>query len=304
MQQSSAAADTLTTEQIAPRKNIPSLLQRLSSRPPELLHYLGTSFGITQQLFSFWQRAGYRPVYVRQVANDLTGEFTTVMLRTLREDAESEVAQNWLSAFVTDFHRRLVSLLGSAFRSFTPSLALSLLQRDPTDTPIPPLTKAEMDYELTPFDMKRLEGYAHNLVDYHVVWDLVPVVARQFFKGRISVNLSALQSAILLATGLQMRTLDDIAAELTVQPSQVMALFNKTILKISQHLRSIQESAVAETLPEATKLATGGVPVPMTLDQDLTSAATEAADEMRHKQAIALSDPELQQYVHLCRHSD
>jgi tRNA(Met) C34 N-acetyltransferase TmcA len=37
------------------------------------LHYLGVSFGLTQQLFNFWQRAGYEPLYVRQSASDTTG---------------------------------------------------------------------------------------------------------------------------------------------------------------------------------------------------------------------------------------
>lgn len=42
---------------------------------PMRLHYLGVSFGLTQQLFNFWQRAGYEPAYVRQNASETTGEW-------------------------------------------------------------------------------------------------------------------------------------------------------------------------------------------------------------------------------------
>ena len=64
----------LHSEILAPRSALPPLLLNLGERPPEALQYLGTSFGLTQQLFSFWHRSGYKPVYVRQTASDITGE--------------------------------------------------------------------------------------------------------------------------------------------------------------------------------------------------------------------------------------
>ena len=64
----------LHSETLAPRSALPPLLLNLGERLPEALQYLGTSFGLTQQLFSFWHRSGYKPVYVRQTASDVTGE--------------------------------------------------------------------------------------------------------------------------------------------------------------------------------------------------------------------------------------
>ena len=64
----------LHDETLAPRSSLPPLLLNLGERPPEALQYLGTSFGLTQQLFSFWHRSGYKPVYVRQTASDITGD--------------------------------------------------------------------------------------------------------------------------------------------------------------------------------------------------------------------------------------
>jgi tRNA(Met) C34 N-acetyltransferase TmcA len=48
-------------------------------RKPTRLHYLGVSFGLTQQLFNFWQRAGYEPLYVRQNASETTGARITCL---------------------------------------------------------------------------------------------------------------------------------------------------------------------------------------------------------------------------------
>lgn len=76
---------------------MPPLLQRLSERRPERLDYLGVSFGLTRELLGFWKQAGYVPMYVRQTANDLTGEHTCVMLKKLFGDAAG--SDDWLHAF-------------------------------------------------------------------------------------------------------------------------------------------------------------------------------------------------------------
>lgn len=92
---------------------MPPLLQRLSERRPEPLDYLGVSYGLTPQLLRFWKRAGYVPLYLRQTANDLTGEHSCVMLKSLGSSvAESE---NWLTAFAQGEERtfRLLEFPGS-----------------------------------------------------------------------------------------------------------------------------------------------------------------------------------------------
>jgi tRNA(Met) C34 N-acetyltransferase TmcA len=56
---------------------------------------------------------------------------------------------------------------------------------------------------LSPFDLKRLQSYASNVCDHHMIQDLVPAIARAYFSQRIPVNLSYGQAAILLCVGLQ-----------------------------------------------------------------------------------------------------
>lgn len=63
-----------------------------------------------------------------------------------------------------------------------------------------------MEQHISPFDLKRLDSYAKNMVDFHLIMDLVPVLAKLFFmkttlpKG--AVNLSYVQSAMLIGMGL------------------------------------------------------------------------------------------------------
>lgn len=57
---------SLQEEQVKPRADLPPLLVSLAERRPEKLHYVGVSYGLTQQLFNFWKRLGMLPVYMRQ----------------------------------------------------------------------------------------------------------------------------------------------------------------------------------------------------------------------------------------------
>jgi N-acetyltransferase 10 len=65
---------------------------------------------------------------------------------------------------------------------------------------------------LTPFDLKRLDSYANNMLDYHVILDLLPTAASLYFQKRIGndVRLSAVQSAILLGLGLQRKSVEEV----------------------------------------------------------------------------------------------
>ena len=65
---------------------------------------------------------------------------------------------------------------------------------------------------MSPFDLKRLESYANNMLDYHVIMDLLPAVATFYFEKRLGpeIRLSAVQSSILLALGLQRKTIEEV----------------------------------------------------------------------------------------------
>ena len=237
-------------------KDIPPLFAHLSQIKAPHLDYVGVSYGLTPQLHKFWKRASFVPVYLRQTPNDLTGEHTCVMLRSL-ETTQSD--GSWVAAFAKDFHRRFLSLLSYQFRTFPSSLTLSIDESasmgsklDVELTP-KPLTRSDLDDLLSPFDLKRLDSYADNMLDYHVILDLCPTIAMLYFTGRLrgSVKLSGVQMAVLAAIGLQRKVFEDIEKELGLKSSQLMAMFNKVMRKVSMHFRKIVEGAVGESLPHA-----------------------------------------------------
>ena len=285
----------LLQENVAPRKNLPPLLLELSERPPERLNYLGTSYGLTANLLRFWKKGGYIPTYVRQTKNDLTGEHTVIMLKVLGGESGNR-SLGWLSEFWTDFRHRLVHLLGYQLSALAPSLALSLLHNKAADTSNAALriSPALLTAHVTLYDVKRLELYSNNMADHHLVTDLLPSLAKLVMTRQLGdLHLSAVQLALLVGLGLQHKTVDDLSTELELPASQLLALFNRSIRKISLILKSILEGGIAKDLDlvENTKVAKQGSKLP-SLEEELS----QGAEEVDQKQKEVFVDQNLSQY--------
>ena len=170
----------------------------------------------------------------------------------------------------------------------------------------PELESSELSVLLSPFDIKRLESYANNMLDYHVILDLLPTVAGLFFKHRLVapksesgptedgaareriVKLSTLQRAILLAVGLQRKTIEEAGEELDLQPNQVLAEFTKIIKKSCAVLQLIQRAAVVNDMPQIGKLSVDDVGMDGQLermDEELEEAAKEVRRELKAQYA-------------------
>ncbi|KAH7156203.1 GNAT acetyltransferase 2-domain-containing protein [Dactylonectria macrodidyma] len=294
---------------------MPPLFSKLSERKHEPLDYIGVSYGLTAPLHKFWKRASFSPVYLRQTANDLTGEHTCVMLRPL----ESSGDRGWLGAFSRDFHKRFLSLLSYQFGSFPAISALSIDESANTgaqldSTEIQPLTKVELDRLLSPFDLKRLESYANNMLDYHVILDLMPIIASLYFTGRLKsdIKLTGVQQCILLAIGLQHKDLDAVSQELSLPSSQLLAMFIKILRKVTSHFATLVSAAVDAELPKPELLgvtrenADGAhddeivddrfIPLATTLEDELDEGGDEALKVLKQKQRELIDSLPLDQY--------
>lgn len=284
-------------------KKTPALFTKLWEKRPEKLDYIGVSYGLTKQLHKFWKRGSFSPVYLRQTANNLTGEHTCVMLRPL----ENSDDRSWLGAFSRDFQKRFLSLLSYQFRSFDAGSALSIDQSANAgaqldEVEITPLNRDELDRVLTPFDLKRLESYANNMLDYHVILDMIPAIANLYFTGKIKsdVKLTPVQQCILLAIGLQRKDMDDVTQELNLPSSQLLAMFIKILRKITTHFSSVVAAAVQAELPGRERLAVSRAnasgahddeavddrfaPLTTALEDELEEGGDEALKTLRKKQ--------------------
>lgn len=263
-------SSNLLEEVIKPRTNLPPLLLKLSERPAEKLDYLGVSYGLTPDLLRFWKNAEFVPVYLRQSPNDLTGEYSCIMLRLLQENTKN----SWLDLYWQDFRHRFISLLSFQFREFPASLGISMLQTKANVSGTSPINKDELLFSFTKYDISRLELYAKNMVDYHLIMDLVPEVSRLYFMNKMEFQLSVVQKVILLGIGLQRKSIETLEKELTLPSSQVLGLFNKIIRKANQFLSGILEAEIEKSLlPERTVVSME--PTTQTLKDEMAEVERE-----------------------------
>lgn len=76
--------ESLEEEAVKPKSQLKPLLKRLGEVRPPHIDYMGVSFGLTHELFNFWSKNKYLPVYLRQTINELTAEHTCIMIKALQ----------------------------------------------------------------------------------------------------------------------------------------------------------------------------------------------------------------------------
>ncbi|CAF3397574.1 unnamed protein product [Rotaria sp. Silwood1] len=234
----------LLNEKLYPRRGLPPLLEKLNERRlKHSIDYLGVSYGLSADLLKFWKKNQFLPIYLRQTASELTGEYSCIMLKTIHQSGQAP----WLFSYYQDFRRRLLSLLGFQFRIFTPGMVLNLIQQAVYPEIKEEFTVSLIEQNFTDYDLRRLESYTRNLVDYHLILDLIPTLAKLFYLNRLPIQLTVVQMALLSGIGLQYKTIEQLESELNLSQSQLLALFNKLIKKIIDLINSVQENEIGKT---------------------------------------------------------
>lgn len=287
----------LLNETIKPRKKVPTLLKRLHERRPENIDYIGTSYGLTGDLLKFWKRHGFVPVYLSQKSNDLTGEHSCIMISALKP-----LHLKWLSEFYSDFRRRILRLSGKAFSPFTTSLVLSLLDNNTVKAEAAGklASRADIENSLLPHEMRRIDSYTRNQVEFRLILDLTYDIAFMYFQDKFPLlNLDAIQKAILIGIGLQHKNLDAICEEFNMPSNQILAKFYDSMKKISKSLKKVVEAEIeSELFPENGSAATPmkrAAPM-QSVDKELEDAAKDISAKQK-KELEKLKRDNLSQFA-------
>lgn len=110
------------------------------------------------------------------------------------------------------------------------------------------IDRHELSLYFSPFDRKRIDAYANGFCEQHVITDLLPIIARHVFLDKLKVNLTPVQAAILLCRGLQHKEIGDIECEIGLHSSQILALLQKSIKRISEAYAAIDKLAVEKEI--------------------------------------------------------
>ncbi|CDP12880.1 unnamed protein product [Coffea canephora] len=302
---------SLLEENIRPRTDLPPLLVHLRERKPEKLHYIGVSFGLTQDLFRFWRKHKFGPFYIGHIPSNVTGEHTCMVLKPLNnDDIEASESDEWgfFGPFYQDYRRRFTELLGFGFHSMEYKLAMSILDPKINFTEVDPVLHSSNEFLkstgeiVTPDDMKRLEAYTNNLADFRMILDIVPKLARLYFLEKLPVTLSYTQASVLLCMGLQRKDISVIEGEMKLEGQQILSLFIKVMKKFYKYLYSVASNEIDSTMPRLKEISLN--PHSISIDEDLDEAAKKVQDDMNAKMDGFLKPELLQQYAIVDREAD
>ncbi|GAW79909.1 histone acetyltransferase [Plasmodium gonderi] len=87
--------------------------------------YIGTCFGLTKGLLIFWQKNNFIPVFLKQQRNEITGEFSILMLKHINQELK-----NIFTNFYLDFVRTFCNLLPYAFNKLESFVVFNLLHNN------------------------------------------------------------------------------------------------------------------------------------------------------------------------------
>ncbi|KAF2361021.1 RNA cytidine acetyltransferase NAT10, partial [Trinorchestia longiramus] len=262
------------SEQLAPKYQKVPLLFRLSDRLPDNIDYISVSYGLTHQLFTFWARAKFLPLYVGQTVNQTTGEHNCMMVYPVKRGQEdTEALPPWLSELCPEFVHRFTGLLFGPLSSLNAMLASDLIRvHNPHIQPQKDLQWRDVECVIKGHDLRRLGNYSKHTASRHVITDLVYYLAKWYCKQRFpQLQLSKLQAALLVGKGLQNKEWLSVGTELGLKPEATLGNFSRAITRIYRVLAALQESMytsqVATVVPDLLQ------PVDITAEQDLNKLA-------------------------------
>ena len=110
------------------------------------------------------------------------------------------------------------------------------------------LSLEELSHMLTPYDLGRLKSYTKNMVEYRLILDLVPTMAKVYFLNKVTgmgnLKLMALQKSILIGIGLQFKSIDKLSQELDLQSRQLLGQFKEMMRQMAETIEKTKEEAI------------------------------------------------------------
>merc|ERR1712137_317286 len=306
---------SLLEEELAPKK-VPPLLTSVSEIPPPYeLDWIGVLLGLTDILHDFFQKCGFKILYLKQYPSEDSGDHASILIHHLTPLEGQPRAKLILSHFAADFRIRFLRMLQGPFCQISTQLVMSIA--DPkavlkdadevNDTEVEsqaPLTASSLLQFLSRDDMHRLELYSKSITEYDAVLDRVPTLALLFFGKRMpNVELTAMQCRVLIGLGCQRRTVDELAADFKTPKVQVIALLNKGLTRLTEHCMSLLEHQAGEELEkeigssalrplESGALMPGGEFVKSSLkkEQKMTGAKIAVKLQRANENLLSLTD--------------
>ncbi len=198
------------------------------------LDWVGSGFGVNEQLLHFWMKNGFLPVHMSPDRNPVSGEYTVLVIKPISDEMK-EIA----SIAYREFRRKLLESLHDTYSDLETEVALMILRGDqPIFEDYRPL--------LTPIQIDRLWIYAYGPMTYEAVCDVMHEIARAYwymYPKTKGFNLSKKEEHVIVAKVLQAKSWEAVADELKMRPHSVMVMLKDIARKFLKQMYGIDDSS-------------------------------------------------------------
>ncbi|MCS7144348.1 MAG: tRNA(Met) cytidine acetyltransferase TmcA [Archaeoglobaceae archaeon] len=163
------------------------------------LEWVGSGFGVSNELIRFWLKNGFVPVHMTPQRNEVSGEYTIIVLRSIRVD-ESVEKMN------IEFIRRFIEYLSDELSDLETETAILILKSLKGDVECTPPKFRELEVE-------RITKYFEGLGFYEYISDIARPLVRFYYSNVDKNELEEREEQILVAKCLQLRSWRDIGGE-------------------------------------------------------------------------------------------
>ena len=162
------------------------------------MDWAGSGFGVSPELLRFWTRNGFVPVHITPQRNEVSGEYTVIVLKAFKMHVESKI-----EIINSEFVRRVIEYLGDELKDIEIETATGLLNSLKRDVNV-------LQPEYTRVEKRRMKKYfqGHSLFEY--ISDISRPLVRYYYTKTSKANLEEDEEKVLVAKCLMMRSWRDV----------------------------------------------------------------------------------------------
>ncbi len=193
--------------------------------------WVGSGFGINEQLLNFWLKNGFKTLHLSPDRNPVSGEYTCLVMKGLNARSRKSIL-----AALREFKLKLIYSLHDTYDDLEVEVAWRLLRQEPEgiNDEKPELTRIQVD---------RLWVYNWGPMTYEAATDVMKELAFKYFMQSPGQRprLSSLEEKILIAKVLQARPWREVAEELGLREYKVMVALKDIARKMARHYYGMTE---------------------------------------------------------------
>lgn len=193
------------------------------------LNWVGSGFGVNEQLLRFWMKNGYRVVHLSPDRNPVSGEYTALVIKGL-----DERSQKIIDIASREFKSKLLNSLHDTYRDLEPDIARQILSQPPPGT-------SECESPLDPIQRDRLWAYLYSFMTYEAVNDIVYKIFRNYWISGTPLGLNDEEERVAICKVLQGNTWESVEETLGVKMHRALTIIKEAVRKIAVSRYEIKE---------------------------------------------------------------